>query len=126
MALRRLATRSTAAMNRLSRPASMCQNLPVDRNDVIAKLRDHAPELRAAGLLHVRVFGSTARGENSSQSDVDLLVDFDPTTRQTLVTVGSLQSRLTDILQVRVDLSSSDWMREPIRARALHEAVLAF
>ena len=95
MALRRLAARSTAAMNRLSRPASMCQNRPVDRNDVIAKLREHAAELRAAGLLHVCVFGSTARGENSSQSDVDLLVDFDPTMRQTLVTVGSLQSRLT-------------------------------
>jgi predicted nucleotidyltransferase len=98
----------------------------VDRNAVIAKLRDHAPELRAAGLMHVRVFGSTARGENSRHSDVDLLVDFDPSTHQTLVTVGSLQSRLCDILQVRVDLSSPAWLREPVRARALEEAVLAF
>lgn len=104
----------------------ICQNSPMDRAVVIAKLREHAPELQAAGLQHVRVFGSTARGESSDQSDVDLLVDFDPARRQTLVTVGSLQSRLTEILKVRVDLSAPEWMREPVRSRALEEAILAF
>jgi predicted nucleotidyltransferase len=98
----------------------------VDQNIVITKLREHAPELRARGLVHVRVFGSTARGESSRQSDVDLLVDFDPSKKQTLVSVGNLQSRLSDILEVRVDLSSPEWMREPVRSRALEEAILAF
>jgi hypothetical protein len=37
-----------------------------------------------------------------------------------------LQSRLTDLLGVNVDLSSSEWMREPAKSRALREAVLAF
>jgi len=104
----------------------MCQNLPVDRDLVIAKLREHEPELRAAGLIRVRVFGSTARGEASRESDVDLLVDFDPLRKQSLVTVGSLQSRLSDILDVRVDLSAADWMREPVRTAAAEEAILAF
>ena len=98
----------------------------MDRQSVIAKLREHAPELQAAGLMHVRVFGSTARGENSSDSDVDLLVEFDPGKRQTLVSVGSLQSRLSELLNVRVDLSSAEWMREPMRSAAIEEAVLAF
>ena len=52
----------------------MCQNLPMDRRVVIARLREHAPELKAAGLMHVRVFGSTARDDRSTNSDVDLLV----------------------------------------------------
>lgn len=93
---------------------------------VISKLREHEPELRAAGLMHVRVFGSTARGENSHDSDVDLLVEFDPGKRQTLVSVGNLQSRLSELLDVRVDLSAAEWMREPVRSRATAEAVLAF
>lgn len=104
----------------------MCQNLGMDRSLVIAKLREHAPELRAAGLKHVRLFGSTARGESSERSDVDLLVEFDGVKRQTLVSVGSLQARLSEILSIPVDLSSEDWMREPVRSRAVEEAILAF
>ena len=104
----------------------MCQNLPMDQMAVIARLREHAPELQAAGLMHVRVFGSTARGEYSEDSDVDLLVEFDPARQQTLVSVGSLQSRLSDILASKVDLLAAEWMREPVRTRAIEEAVLAF
>lgn len=93
---------------------------------MISKLRQHEPELRAAGLLHIRVFGSTARGESSATSDVDLLVDLDPGRRHTLVTLGSLRGRLTEILNVPVDLSAPEWMREPVRSRAIEESVLAF
>lgn len=104
----------------------MCQNLPMGREAVLSRLREHAGELRSAGLAHVRVFGSAARNENRPGSDVDLLVEFDPARPQTLVSVGSLQSRLSDILEVTVDLSSAEWMREPVRSRAMQEAVLAF
>ena len=76
--------------------------------------------------MHLRVFGSVARGETSAESDIDLLADFDKSRRLTLVTVGRLQSRLTDLLGVNVDLSSEEWMKEPIRKRVLREAVLAF
>jgi len=57
---------------------------------------------------------------------IDLLAEFDKSRHLTLVSVGSLQSRLADILGADVDLSSEDWMREPVRTRALSEAVLAF
>ena len=98
----------------------------MDRNLVVETLRDHAPELKAAGIAHLRLFGSTARGEATAASDVDLMVEFSASQRPTLVTLGRLQGRLTEILKVKVDLSSADWMREPIRSRALKEAVLAF
>jgi uncharacterized protein len=98
----------------------------VDKERIIGILRDHAPELQAAGLLHLRIFGSVARGEAISQSDIDLLADFEKSKRITLVTVGRLQHRLTDLLGVNVDLSSADWMQEPIRKKVLGESVLAF
>ena len=98
----------------------------MDTNLVIAKLQEHAPELKAAGIVHLRLFGSTARGEAGTDSDIDLMAEFDKSKRFTLVKVGSLQSRLSDLLGVQVDLSSAEWMREPVRTRAMREAVLAF
>jgi predicted nucleotidyltransferase len=97
-----------------------------EKDRVIVILREHAPELRDAGVMHLRVFGSVARGDNSSNSDIDLLADFDRSRRLTLVTVGRLESRLADLLGVKVDLSSPEWMRESIRERVLKEAVLVF
>jgi uncharacterized protein len=98
----------------------------MEKSFVIAKLREHEGELKAAGIVHLRLFGSVARGEASPGSDVDLIADFDKSRRLTLVKVGSLQSRLTDLLGTNVDLSSPDWMKEPIKSRALREAVSAF
>lgn len=82
----------------------------MDSRYVIQILREHEPELKASGIVHLRVFGSVARGESSSQSDVDLLADFDRSRGLTLVTLGRLQSRLTDLLGGNVDLSSLEWM----------------
>jgi predicted nucleotidyltransferase len=98
----------------------------MDKGYVIAKLRDHQSELRAAGIVHLRVFGSVAREEASFNSDIDLLADFDHSKRLTLVTVGKLQVQLSRMLGANVDLSSAEWMREPVRSKAIREAVLAF
>ncbi len=106
--------------------AGVCQSFVMDKGSVVVILQSHAPELKAAGIVHLRVFGSVARGEASPNSDVDLLADFDRSKRFTLVSVGRLQNRLTELLGVNVDLSSPEWLREPVRERALREAVLAF
>jgi hypothetical protein len=98
----------------------------IDKHLVIERLRQHEQELRAAGIVHLRIFGSVARNEASSASDVDLLADFDKSRRITLVKVGSLPGRLSKMLGAQVDLSSAEWMREPVKSKALREAVLAF
>jgi predicted nucleotidyltransferase len=98
----------------------------MDQRTVIALLRQHEPELRAAGIVHLRLFGSVARGDASAQSDIDLMADFDRSQRLTLVTMARLENRLSDLLGVKVDLSPAHSMKEPVRARASREAVHAF
>jgi predicted nucleotidyltransferase len=44
---------------------------------VLATLRAHEPTLKAAGVVHLSLFGSTARGDRRPDSDVDLLAAFD-------------------------------------------------
>ena len=96
------------------------------RDEVISTLRAHEAELKAAGIVRLAVFGSVARGDNTPESDVDLLADFDGTRRYTLLTMGRLESRLADLLGTRVDLSSPEWLKESVKKQALREAVFAF
>jgi predicted nucleotidyltransferase len=98
----------------------------MQRERILATLRDHSGELKSSGIAHLRLFGSVARGEENPASDIDLLADFDGTKRLTLVTVASLEHRLGALLGNRVELSASDWMAEPVRERVLREAVFAF
>ena len=48
------------------------------RDDVIARLKEAEPALRARGIRRAAVFGSVARGEERPDSDIDILVEIDP------------------------------------------------
>ena len=98
----------------------------MDKSSVIEMLQRHEPELRAAGIVHLRLFGSVARGEESAQSDVDLMADFDRSMCLTLFDMARLEGRLSDLLGGKVDLSVARSMKERVRVRALREAVHAF
>ena len=98
----------------------------MDKGLVVQTLRLHEPELRAAGILHLRLFGSVARGDSSAQSDVDLMADFDRSKRLTLFDMARLEGRLSDLLREKVDLAPAEALKERVRARALQEAVHAF
>jgi hypothetical protein len=98
----------------------------MEKGQVIETLRRHEPELKAAGIVHLRLFGSVARGEASIQSDVDLIADFDRSMRLTLFAMARLENRLSDLLGAKVDLSPAGSLKERVRARALREAVDAF
>lgn len=95
----------------------------MDRDQVIAILRAHEPELRAAGVEHLRLFGSVARGDQTPESDVDLAVQMSPAKKWTLLTLGGLQMDLSEWLQVKVDLSVLDWFRPSIRDRVDREGI---
>jgi uncharacterized protein len=98
----------------------------MDRDRILAILRSHAPELQAAGVAHLRLFGSAARGEATPQSDIDLLADFTPGSRISLLTLSGLRLRLSDLLETEVDLSSAAALKEPVRTRANREALSVF
>ncbi|MBV9266570.1 MAG: nucleotidyltransferase domain-containing protein [Acidobacteriaceae bacterium] len=98
----------------------------MDRNLVIQKLRQYEPELKAAGIVHLRLHGSVARGEASKSSDVDLIADFDPAKPLSLLDMVGLENRLSDLLGTHVDLSSAHMLKAPVAAKAANEAVLAF
>jgi len=98
----------------------------MDSSTVIAKLREHEPELKAAGIIRLSLFGSVARGDASAESDVDLMAEFDPARQFSLLDMVGLENRIADILGVRVDLTSEKALKDHVRERVAREAVLAF
>lgn len=68
-----------------------------------------------------RLFGSTLRGEDREDSDLDILVDALP--EATLFDLGGLQMDLEEILGVRVDLLTPDDLPRQIRAKVVAEAM---
>src|SRR6476661_1349257 len=76
---------------------------------------------RCERVANPRVFGSVARGADQDGSDVDLLVDALPGV--TLFTLGGLQNNLEEILDVKVDLVTTDELPRFFRDRVLYEAV---
>ncbi len=98
----------------------------MEREKALAILRNHAEELNAAGIRHLALFGSVARNEAREESDIDIILELDPSHKTTLVTLARLQQRLTDILGKTADVSTASWMKDHIREQALREAIGAF
>jgi predicted nucleotidyltransferase len=48
------------------------------RDEIIAKLKETTPALRAEGVTRLAIFGSRARGDAGDDSDLDVLIDVDP------------------------------------------------
>ena len=69
----------------------------------------------------VRVFGSVLRGDNTEQSDVDLLIK--PRPGCSLFDLGGLLEDLQEMLGCRVDLVTEDGLKPRLRERVLKEAV---
>lgn len=68
-----------------------------------------------------RVFGSILHGEDTEDSDLDLLVD--PTPDTTLMDIARVQNRLQKLLGVSVDVLTPKALPESFRDRILSEAV---
>ena len=99
----------------------VCHNEGMTREQAIAVLRQHAPELRAAGVVSASLFGSAARGE-PDPGDVDIAVRLD----ETFSTGGfdyfwqreQLRERLSKLLDCKVDI-----VEEPVRKSSLRQAI---
>jgi predicted nucleotidyltransferase len=98
----------------------------MDKDTVLTRLREHEAELKAAGIVHLRLHGSLARGTPTATSDIDLIADFDTSKRLSLLDMVGLENRLSDLLGAPVDLSPAHTLKSPVATRAAHEAVLAF
>lgn len=88
-------------------------------------LRNHRKEVREVAeqnrTRNPRVFGSVLHGEDTEDSDLDILVD--PTPETTLMDIARIQNRLQKLLGVSVDVLTPKALPESFRDRVLSEAM---
>lgn len=92
--------------------------------EVLRHLSEHRAELASYGVATLAVFGSVARGQATTRSDIDLLVEFDRPIG--LFEFVRLKRRLEAILMRRVDLATRSALKRQLRPAILSEAIRAF
>jgi len=93
---------------------------------VIRTLKAHRPELERMGVRHAAVFGSLARGEETPESDVDILIETDPALVRSLFAYGGIQQSLEEWIGWPVDLAGKERLRRGAAAEAQRDAIHAF
>ncbi|MET0412845.1 MAG: nucleotidyltransferase family protein, partial [Polyangiaceae bacterium] len=93
----------------------------LDRERVVALLREHSDDLHRLGVTELSLFGSVARNEARADSDVDLLASFQrPLTSDMFFAAKFF---LEDLLRRRVDLLTDAALHERIRSSIQPELV---
>ena len=78
---------------------------------------------RKNGINSLAIFGSQVTGQSNPDSDVDLLVEFDPEASIGFLALARMQRELTELFQIQVDLVPRQGLKERIRNQVLAEAV---
>ncbi|MGK7945604.1 MAG: nucleotidyltransferase family protein [Microcystaceae cyanobacterium] len=74
------------------------------------------------GAFNVRVFGSVARGEETENSDIDLLIDYDLAKTSPWFPVRLIRD-LETILGRKVDVVTVKGLKERLRDKVLEECI---
>jgi predicted nucleotidyltransferase len=93
---------------------------------VLTVLRGQEPTLRGRGIRHAGVFGSVARGDATSVSDVDIVLDIDYSTGFNTMDLIEIEERLTHVLGRRVDVVSAGGLKLGKHDAIRRETVQAF
>jgi uncharacterized protein len=97
----------------------------MQRDEAIEKLRQHEAELKQLGVQHLYLFGSTARGEARTDSDVDLFFDYEKGALG-LFQLMDVKQRAAEILGCRADIMTRDSLHKTLRLRIEAASVPVF
>ena len=102
----------------------------MNREQIIATLRAHEPELKALGVLRLSVFGSTARGKSLTDSDIDVAVrlgeNFSKPGLDYFSRLDDLQRRLCEMLGCKLDVVEEPVRKERFQKHIDMDRALAF
>ncbi len=98
----------------------MSVNIPIDRERI-------AEFCRANGILKLSLFGSVLRDDFSPDSDVDVLVEFEPKRVPGFIRLYQIEQELSALLGGRkLDMVTSKFLNRRIRDRVIAEAQVQY
>ena len=93
----------------------------LNKEEIFKILKQHKEKLKKRYVLKIGIFGSVLRGDNTDESDIDFLVEFEDGKKNydNFIEVAFLLER---ILQRKVDLLTMEALNPYIKPRILKEA----
>ncbi|HEY1219275.1 MAG TPA: nucleotidyltransferase family protein [Bryobacteraceae bacterium] len=98
----------------------------MNREEIIARLREHEAALRTRGVAHAALFGSRARGDHRPESDTDIMIEFDPEARITVFDYAGLKSYIAALFDGPVDVVNRNGLKPYIKPAATGDTIYAF
>ncbi|MGB7087975.1 MAG: nucleotidyltransferase family protein [Phormidesmis sp.] len=74
-------------------------------------------------IVELGIFGSYVRGEQTENSDIDILVEFDPSFRFGLFTYCRIENYISEALGQKVDLVMKKALKPYIGKKVLQEVI---
>ena len=94
--------------------------------EALSRLQSYADAIRAMGATALYVFGSTASDEAKESSDLDLFIDYDPTSKFNAFDLVGIKQFLEDELEIPVDLTTRDGLHPMLRHDIEQSAIRVF
>jgi len=94
--------------------------------EALDTLRRCESALRARGVAHAALFGSTARGDNRPDSDIDVLVEFEPNAQVTVFDYVGVKDYIASLFAQPVDVIDREALKPHLRRPSARDAVYAF
>jgi predicted nucleotidyltransferase len=98
----------------------------MNRTEAIKKLRTFATALKERGATSLYLFGSTARNQATSKSDLDLFLDYNPRSKFNAFDLVAAKRLLQQGMGVEVDLTTRNGLHPLIRKKIESEATRIF
>jgi predicted nucleotidyltransferase len=98
----------------------------MDREDIIARLRENEAALRARGVTHAALFGSRARGDARADSDTDIMIEIDPEARIGVWGYVGIKDFIAGLFDGSVDVVKRRTLKPHVRYSATADAIEAF
>ena len=95
-------------------------------SETVQILQMYQAELQRRGVAHVAVFGSVARDEAGEDSDIDILVELDPSRPIGLFAYGNLKLYINTLLGGGADVVNRKTLKPHLRDTITRDAVDAF
>jgi len=92
-----------------------------NKENIIATLKIHKPELSKLGVQNIGLFGSYLRNEHSEKSDIDLLIE--PEKGFTIFQMLKLEEEISELIKHKVDLVEYSALKPSIKEDVLLSAI---
>ena len=94
------------------------------KREIFKTISDHSAQLKELGVKRLGLFGSFVRGEQTPESDIDLLVQFEPD-KKNFDNFIHLNGLLEDLLRRRVEIITTEALSPYLGPRILSEVEYA-